>query len=659
MSRKHPVPRGMRRENGLGDLVNFVKAGNLLTGGSQLSAYNTLAFSNNYSLVTLNRIVLTYMFTTNGLFQTALQLPIQDAISRGIEMESNDLDAANIDEVMEFWEDNGVWDSILNAATWGRLYGGGGLLINTNQDPETPIDLKRISRGPLELYDVERWQLDSNFPYTEEFQVDGKTGDFMWLLGKKIHASRFILMKGKRAPSYVRAQLRGWGMSEGERMIRELNLYLKTQDVLYEILDESKVDVYHIEGLANKIMTSEGASKIAMRVQLANELKSYVSALMLDSNEQFEQKTMSFAGLAEVSRENRIGVASALRMPVTKLFGMSASGFSSGEEDLESYNQMVESEIRRPLNGMVKGLLDVTCAYLFGFQPRIRFRWPAMRVLTEAEHQDKLDKETNRALSLFDRGLIESKEVGQMLKKAGVLTIQTKMEEGLVPNPTPPGGGMGGGGFEKTSFQNSEFKEEDHPRAADGKFGTGGGKSKKEAPKVAKDITSEQAAQYRKKGIVPEGWFVHGRAGRQDLDTGNVIQLSKDWDVAEQYAGKKGSQWMLAPKDEESVMDLTDESVRSKIIGKLSSEYSSGKLGNGFPEVRDLIESQGDDDDSVAKVLSDLGESLNPENIVDSAGWHDNQDLVYWLYERFNPGMVQTNDGAVVYDLSKMKTVKV
>lgn len=439
MSRRHPVPRDKRYQNasqGLGDLATMVQAGSLITGGSELSAYNTIGYSNNYSLLSLNRIVLTYLFTTNGLYQTAIQLPIQDAISRGVELESDEMLPSDIDTAMEFWDDEGIWDTVLNAATWARNYGGGGVLINTNQDPETPLDLKRIGRSPLELYDVERWQLDTNFPYSEEFDVENRSSEFMYLLGKKIHESRFILMKGKRAPSYVRRQLRGWGMSEGERMIRDLNLYLKTQDVLYEILDESKIDVYKIKGLAQKLATAAGTAQIAQRVTYANQIKNYLSALMLDSEESFEQKTLTFSGLAEVSRENRIGIASALRIPVTKLFGISASGFNSGEDDLESYNQMVESEIRRPMNRMVKGLFDVTFAYLFGYIPKFRFRWPPMRVLTELEQQEVKDREANRMLSFYDRGLLLASGVEDQAKKAGILAPGVT----LVTNPVPPNG---------------------------------------------------------------------------------------------------------------------------------------------------------------------------------------------------------------------------
>ncbi len=428
--------------NGLSDLVSAVRVSNLVTGGSQLSGYNSIAYGNNYSLLTVNRIILTYLFTGNGLFQTAVQLPIQDAVGKGIEIESTEMSNDDIDAVFAFWEEMGLWEKLVDAMTWARLYGGGALLINTNQDPETPLDLRHIGGTPLEFYDIDRWQLDTNVAYFDDFEGlfygDGDERQLFYLWGQPIHESRFIRLRGKRAPSYVRRQLRGWGMSEGERMIRDLNLYLKTQDVLYEILDESKVDVYSIEGLANKLYTKNGTAAVTERVQAANQLKNYLNALIIDAKEKYEQKTMTFGGLAEVMQQNRIGIAAALRVPMTKLFGLSASGFNSGEDDLESYNQMVEGEIRFRLNQPVKQLLDLTMSYLWGYIPSYKFKWPSMRVLTETEQEQVKTSKANRYLALYDRGLIDSQEMGQLQKKDGLITIQTKMEQGFLPPQPPP-----------------------------------------------------------------------------------------------------------------------------------------------------------------------------------------------------------------------------
>jgi len=414
------------------------------TGGSFLSSYGTQAFSNNYTLLSLNRIILTYMYTGNGIFQTAIQLPIQDAIGKGIEIESGEMDNVDIDAVLDYWEDNRVWDTILNAWTWVRLFGGGAIMINTDQDPEKPLSLKRIQNKPVEFYDLDRWQMDVNAAYFDDWDSYINAGGGMInVYGEPIHASRFLRGQGKRAPHYVRRQLRGWGMSEGERMIRDLNLYMKTQDVNFEILDEAKVDIYKIQGLAAKLMTAGGTSAITTRVQAANEIKNYVNALVLDSNEDYQQKQMGFAGLAEVMQQNRMGVAAALRIPMTKLFGMSASGFNTGESDLENYNSMIESEIRSPLRPWIRQLLKVTMSHLFGYVPEFRFTFPSLREQTPEVEQQVKDAEYNRAAGLYDRGLLSAKEMMQILRKSGVVDIETEVETGANPNPEPPNGAAG------------------------------------------------------------------------------------------------------------------------------------------------------------------------------------------------------------------------
>lgn len=432
--------------NSLSELVAGVGVASLLTGGSDLANYGTIAYNNNYTLLTLNRMILTYLYTSSGIFQTAIDLPTQDALSRGIEIESDQMSASDIDELLDFMEETGQWSTLLSAWSWGRLYGGAGLIINTNQDAKEPLNLRALNKSPLELYDADRWQFDNAHPYAGDMDemLFGMPNDFFYLYGQQIHESRVLKIKGKRAPYHVRRQLRGWGMSEGERMIKDLNLYFKTQNVLYEILDESKIDVYMIEGLAQKLINASGTENITRRIQLANELKNYVNALVMDAKDRYEQKSLTFSGLAEINKENRIGICSALRMPQTKLFGLSASGFNTGESDLENYNMMIESETRTPMRPIIREMIVLNMYHLWGREAPFRFTYPPLRILTAKEEEEVKNSEQNRVLALYDRGLINSHEVGQALQSHGVITIDTNMAKGLLPDqPDPPPGVVG------------------------------------------------------------------------------------------------------------------------------------------------------------------------------------------------------------------------
>lgn len=422
---KSVKPR-LRLDNSMMELATGVRLASLMT--TPLSGYGTIAASNNYALMTLNRIILTYLYTGNGIFQSAVDLPIQDALSRNIEIISDQLSEDDIAEVLAYMEDKGLWDRLSAAWAWVRCYGGGALVINTSDDPSEPLSLRHIHNEPLEVYDVDRWQLDASTTPLDLYRADIRDAEYLYLNGMRIHSSRCIIGTGKRAPAIIRMQLRGWGMSEGERMIRDLNNYLKTQNVLYEILDESKVDVYSIKGLANRLINEAGTKAVLNRIQYANQIKNYVNALVLDTEEQFEQKSMTFTGLAEVMNENRIGIAAALRMPMTKLFGLSPAGFSNGESDLETYNMMVESEVRAKMRPMIRRLLEVVMAHMFGFVPDFSFKFPSLRE-TEPFRQAEIDeKNTNMVNSLYDRGILTPSEAAQMLKKKGIVTIDMVAE---------------------------------------------------------------------------------------------------------------------------------------------------------------------------------------------------------------------------------------
>jgi phage-related protein (TIGR01555 family) len=442
--------------NSMVELAAMTRLSGLASGGSLLSDYGTISNSNNYALITLNRVILTYFYTGNGIFKRAIQIPVMDALSKGIEIESDEASHEDIDEILSWFEcinpddfnneNNNLWTVIANAYIWTRLYGGGGILINSEQDPMLPFDLKSINKNSkLAFYDVDRWMLTSMggvVKNVEDAFYDFGNSDKYFIYGQEIHKSRVMIATGRKAPSYVRRILKSWGLSEAEAMIRDLNNYIKTDDVLYEILDESKIDVYYIQNLANKLLTTGGTRGIQNRIQAANEIKNYLNALLLDATDKFEQKQIGFAGLAEIKRENRIGIAACLNMPVTKLFGMSATGFNSGEDDIENYNSMIESEIRPKLKPFIMGLLKIGFQYKFGYVPQFKIKFPSLRILSAVDEENVKTSKSNRILTWYDRGIITAPKAVEMAKKDGLITIE--LDEKTIPDkPIAPNGTEG------------------------------------------------------------------------------------------------------------------------------------------------------------------------------------------------------------------------
>lgn len=425
--------------NSLANLAETIGEWQALTGGgSTLSTYATMQGDNNYALLTLNWMVLSYLYSGNGIFQRAIKLPVCDALSKGFEIDSDEASKEEIDEVFKWFRKHKLFKIIRQFLIWKRLFGGSAIIINSNQESLEEMNIKELKNSPIKFYAIDRWQISTTkLPFDYIDNVLYNIGDIenYFIAGKEIHKSRVLLGKGEEAPRNLARQLRGWGMSEGERIIRDLNLYLKTQDVLYEILDESKIDVYYIQGLANKLATLGGTTNIQTRIQAINEIKNYLNALLLDANDKFEQKQVSFGGIAEVMNQNRMGIASVINFPMTKLFGMSAAGFNAGEDDLENYNSMIESEIREPLkNETLPILVDMAFAIIYGDIPQYDINFPGLRILSTEQEEQIITSKTNRILMFFDRGLIQGEKTIEWAQKEGIIGIDV----GYVPDKPEP-----------------------------------------------------------------------------------------------------------------------------------------------------------------------------------------------------------------------------
>lgn len=421
---------------------------------SNLTSLNPVLQNNIYYPLTVNWTILTYMYKTHGVIQTAIDMPVLDALRGGLDIRSGELDKDDIKELNDKIEETDLFTIVQEAETWARLYGGAGIIINTEQDPSTPFKESQL-KGRVEFYACNRWELVTStgwkpdLPNTFQGNVPAfsKVNDeYFYFYGNKIHKSRVITLTGKNAPYIIRWQLAGWGMSEVERMLEDFNSYIRTKEVTYELLEEAKIDVYRIKDLAASLATSVGTQKIEQRIALTNRLKNFNRALVMDMQDEYQQKQLTFSGLAEVMKENRINIASALRMPMTKLFGLSAQGFASGEDDIENYNAMVESEVRNKLRKPLRKLLRLLCLQLFQLDINVDFDFKPLRVMsTQDEEQVKTSKQARYA-TLYDRGLLSSQEMGEILEHENLLPIETDMARGILEdhpemNPNEQGEG--------------------------------------------------------------------------------------------------------------------------------------------------------------------------------------------------------------------------
>jgi phage-related protein (TIGR01555 family) len=306
--------------NGLADALGFQSGFPSNQGvpwSEQVSNTNTIFKNLRWYLISNFRQVLSQAYVELGLIQTIVNVPVDDALRGGIEIKSKQLSEEQIQELQTALDRDNDIVVAGQAAKWNRLFGGAGILIMTDQDPESSLELGSISKdSPLEFRAVDMWELywDKQNIEGEGVQLDDSVieddDEFYSYYSYQVHKSRVMKQTGMEAPSFVRPRLRGWGISVVESLVRSINQYLKATDLGFEVLDEFKLDVYKIKNLVNTLTSPNGAQKVQQRVQLANWQKNYQNAVVMDSEDEFDHKQLSFAGLAEAMQGIRMQVAS-------------------------------------------------------------------------------------------------------------------------------------------------------------------------------------------------------------------------------------------------------------------------------------------------------------------------------------------------------------
>ncbi len=559
-----------------------------------ISSSETIFKNLRWYLVSNFRQMLSEAFVELGLIQTIVKIPVEDALRGGIEIKSEELSPEDVQELQISVDRDDDLNTIGEAAEWMRLFGGGGILVLTDQDPEEELRLEDIDeKTPLEFRAVDMWEITWDMQGSEGYDptTQNSESEFYNYYGEPVHNSRVMKLKGITPPSFIRPRLRGWGFSVVETLVRSINQYLKSNDLGFEVLDEFKLDVYKIKNLVNSLLSPQGKDKVRERIALANWQKNYQNAIVMDAEDDYDHKQLSFAGLADAMKEIRMQVASDMRMPLSKLFGISATGFNSGEDDIEVYNSMVEGNVRNKIKYPILRVLEIKCQKLFGFVPEdLTIEFKPLRYMSSEQEETVRTQKWTRIKDAATMGLISVKEARDASNKGKLFDIKlvgdapegdlavaaegnnedgtdtddpgTERADSRSPKATEKGGAAKGGKeppkAEPTKSTKSEpvtqkakngrisaqairlanaWDEDKHPRGDDGKFGTVHHSTYEDFE--AKDIKPSKG------GYFGGGFYVHA-----------------DKDATTQY-GDKTHSYKLSGKP---IMDLSGDKLKPDAV---------------------------------------------------------------------------------------------
>lgn len=402
------------RENGFRDIVENVIDTNIY---SKAPLTNSIATNYNLRerLYTLQFYNLTYRYCTDGIFKTLIQQPIIDAF-KDFKIVSDLIDEEEKDKLLNLFFEKDLKSIIQDFFFIDRLYGGAILYEDDKQEYSV----------------LNRWEI------TNTLNNDGITSDYynttfdndIYYLGEKLNKNNLIVLKGVKAPYFIEKMLNGWGLSVVEPLIEPSNLYQKTMNLIYELLDESKIDVYKVEGLKDSVLAGQDKS-VVDKIQLTNMLKNFQNAIVLDNNDNFEQKQLTnITAIVDIVKELKLDICSCMKIPAIILWGMSPSGFSSGEYDLLQYQDKIKQEIQPKLKKVLLKVLKRLATENFDMDVEdMDIEFENYTLETRESQENINDKLFQRANQLFQMKLLTKKEYFTYLKNNNIFTETVKCAE--------------------------------------------------------------------------------------------------------------------------------------------------------------------------------------------------------------------------------------
>lgn len=294
-----------------------------------------------------------------------------------------------------------------------RLLGGAVIIpAGLPGNPELPLDVSRIGKDSIKsLTLLNRYQVqtegrvsDINSPWfggPEFYIVSQENGTQV-----KLHPSRVVRFSGRRF-THQNSGDDGWGDSIWLRMADSIQNSETGAAVLAQLLVEAKIDVIAMPDLTGNMSSEKHEQALMRRMTIATQLKSVANTLLLDKDDVFSQKQVSFSNVPETVLMLLQIMCGAARYPMTKLLGTQSKGLSNGgDADLKNYYDEISSGQELDLDPcmMEFNRMLVQCA-LGKTDDSIWHEWRPLYQMSEAEEADVESKYATAVEKLVNTGL--------------------------------------------------------------------------------------------------------------------------------------------------------------------------------------------------------------------------------------------------------------
>jgi phage-related protein (TIGR01555 family) len=349
------------------------------------------------------------------------------------------------------------------------------------------LDPRTIKKGSLErIVPIESiWTTpaayDANDPTAPSFYRP-----FTWyMLGQTVHATRLLTIVTRPLPDLLKPAYNFAGMSLSQLAEPYVDNWLRTRQSVADLINNFSITVLSTS-MDQVLQGNDDGASVIKRAQLFTATRSNLGVMLLDKDrEELGQVNTPLSGLHELQAQSQEQMCSVSRMPAIILTGISPGGLNaSSEGEIKVFYDWVAAQQNAFWREPLEIILKVVQLSLFGeIDSDISFDFVSLNQMTPAEIATirKTNMETDTGY--INAGVLDPSEPRERLARdtdSGYMGLDLSLE--IVPPNVEPELPFGMEPEPEEVVEDppkpaldSDFKEGDHPRAPDGKFGSGNG----------------------------------------------------------------------------------------------------------------------------------------------------------------------------------------
>ena len=308
-------------------------------------------------------------------------------------------EADQITAIESLETDLGLQAKVISALTKARLFGGAAIYIGTGdtniaqpmRESAQIRHLTVLTRRQLTAGDMDIDPESPRYGLPGSYQLAGSK------LQQDVHPSRLVIFTGNPFPDeeLITGPEYGWGDSVLNATMEAIKQADGTAANIASLVFEAKVDVVKIPELMQRLSSDpQFETQVINRLTLAAQQKGINGMLMLDKEEEYNQKSANFSSLRDILMAFMQIVSGAADIPMTRLLGQSPGGLqASGDSDIRNYYDRIKAMQTLDIGPAMRGLDDLIIRNALGSRPpEVWYHWDGLWQPDAKEEADIAEK---------------------------------------------------------------------------------------------------------------------------------------------------------------------------------------------------------------------------------------------------------------------------